>query len=173
MAMSIYGTLCVLVLNVALPWSSIWEVSVEVSPPKRPWSLSQDVENGDRECRSSFAFITIILTSCYRCTGEWYAASFNTGKIQRCSKVATSDFKRHSQEGEFHPKASSPACRLFPVVWATSVGGKVNRNHRPITFDCCQWFLDPIGCQKCNPQVKIQGALNPISHSSIQSSCII
>ena len=79
----------------------------------------------------------------------------------------------HSQEGESHPKASSPACRLFPVVWATSVGGKVNRNHRPITFDCCQWFLDPIGCQKCNPQVKIQGALNPISHSSIQSSCII
>ena len=113
------------------------------------------------------------MTSCYRCTGEWYAASFNTGKIQRCSKVATSDFKRHSQEGESHPKASSPACRLFPVVWATSVGGKVNRNHRPITFDCCQWFLDPIGCQKCNPQVKIQGALNLISHSSIQSSCII
>ena len=79
----------------------------------------------------------------------------------------------HSLERESHQTASSPACRLFPVVWATSVGGKVNRNHRPITFDCCQWFLDPIGCQKCNPQVKIQGALNLISHSSIQSSCII
>ena len=68
-------------------------------------------------------------------------------------------------EVESHRKASSPACRLFPAVWATSAGGKVNRNHRLITFDCCQWFLDPIGCQKCNPQL--------ISHSSIQLSCII
>ena len=105
-----------------------------VSPPKRPWSLSQDVRNADKQSRSSFPLSS---------PSYWL---FNTNIMLHWSVI----LQHHPIQAEWTGIEFDPKKSTSMLIGSGCVGDLCGEEsqQKPITFDCCQWVSDTLRCQK-------------------------